>query len=90
MTEGAPLAFDSLADVTVDVTAMLGPARATIGEVLAYKTGSVVALEARADAPVPLMVNGVTVATGDVVVTDDGMLAIEINAVRQPAQPGLA
>jgi hypothetical protein len=30
------------------------------------------------------------VATGDVVVTDDGMLAIEINAVRQPAQPGLA
>jgi len=81
VTDGAPLTVDSLADVAVDVTAMLGPARATIGEVLAYTTGSIVALDARADAPVPLLVNGVTVATGDVVVTEDGMLAIEISAV---------
>ncbi len=78
------LELEALGDVRVAVTALLGRATASIGEVLSYAPGAVVALDVRADAPVPLLVNGVAVASGDLVATDDGNLAIEINAIILP------
>jgi flagellar motor switch protein FliN len=75
------LNIESLADVRVTVTAMLGRTTAPIGEVLAYAPGTVVSLDVSSDAPVPLLVNGVVVATGDLVTMEDGALAILIQEI---------
>jgi flagellar motor switch/type III secretory pathway protein FliN len=72
------LTLDTLADVRVTITVMLGRATAAIAEVLSYAPGTVVPLEISADAPAPLFVNGVAVATGDIVTTEDGYLAMQI------------
>jgi flagellar motor switch protein FliN len=74
----------SLGDVRVAVTALVGRATASIDEVLGYAPGTIVRLDARADAPVPLLVNGIAVASGDIVATDDGGLAIEISEIMLP------
>lgn len=78
------ISLETLGDVRVDVSALLGRASATIGDVLNYAPGTIVPLDTRSDASVPLLVNGVAVASGDVVVTDDGRLAIEINEISLP------
>lgn len=75
------LNMETLADVRVTVTVMLGRATAPIGEVLKYAAGTIVPLDVSADAPAPLLVNGVAIATGEIVSTDDGCLAIEIRDV---------
>ncbi len=49
---------------------------------LAFAEGTIVPLDVRADSPVDLLVNGVAVATGDIVELDDGTLAVEINQIR--------
>ena len=48
---------------------------------LLVAAGTLVRLDCAADAPVTLMVNGVAVARGDLVVTDDDELAVEISDV---------
>ncbi len=75
------LRLDHLADVRVSVTAMLGRATVLLGDVVSYGPGTVVPLDVAADAPVPLLVNGVAVASGDLVTLDDGSLALEIHEV---------
>jgi flagellar motor switch protein FliN/FliY len=80
------LDMQSLAEVRVAVTALVGRATASIEEVLAYAPGTIVALDARADAPVPLLVNGIAVASGDIVATEDGSLAIEIGEILAPSE----
>jgi flagellar motor switch/type III secretory pathway protein FliN len=42
-----------------------------------------VPLDAKAEAPVPLLVNGIAVATGDLVSLEDGGLAVQINEILQ-------
>lgn len=76
--------MQSLGDVRVAVTALVGRATASIDEVLDYAPGTIVRLDARTDAPVPLLVNGIAVASGDIVATDDGSLAIEIGQILLP------
>jgi flagellar motor switch protein FliN len=80
------LDLQSLAEVRVAVTALVGRATASIEEVLGYAPGTIVALDARADAPVPLLVNGIAIASGDIVATEDGNLAIEIGEILVPAE----
>ncbi len=79
------LNMETLADVRVTITVMLGRATAPIAEVLKYMPGTVVPLDVPADAPAPLLVNGVAVATGELVSTEDGALAIEIHDVLSDA-----
>lgn len=82
------LSIETLAEVRVTVTAMLGRSTAPIGDVLKYAAGTVVPLDVPADAPVPILVNGVIVATGDLVADDGGSLAIQIQHVlSSPGQP---
>jgi flagellar motor switch protein FliN len=76
--------MQSLGEVRVAVTALVGRATASIDEVLEYAPGTIVRLDARADAPVPLLVNGIAIASGDIVATDDGSLAIEIGEIMLP------
>ncbi len=80
------LSVAALGSVEVTVTALLGSANARIADVLAYAPGSIISLDAKTDAPVGLLVNGVLVASGDIVLTDDGSLAIEIGAILKPQE----
>jgi flagellar motor switch protein FliN/FliY len=82
MSAGHALTLAALGDVEVSITVTLGRARSTVNDVLAFAEGTVVMLGARADAPVDLQVNGVTVASGDIVELADGALAVEIRDVR--------
>jgi len=77
------LGLEALGDLRVAVTALVGRTTASIGEVLNYAPGTVVPLDAKAEAPVPLLVNGIAVATGDLVSLEDGGLAVQINEILQ-------
>lgn len=79
------LDLESLGEVQVTVTVLLGRATASIGELLAFTPGSIIRLDTRGDAPVELFVNGVAIASGDLVTTDDGGLAVQIVDLVQPA-----
>ena len=81
------LGVEALGDLRVAVTALVGRTTASIGEVLNYAPGTVVPLDAKAEAPVPLLVNGIAVATGDLVSLEDGGLAVQINEILQFDKP---
>jgi flagellar motor switch protein FliN/FliY len=76
------LTLAALGDVEVSIAVTVGSAHCSVSDVLAFAEGTVVKLGARADAPVDLQVNGVTVASGDIVELADGTLAVEIREVR--------
>jgi len=67
-----------LGDVEVSISAQVGNAHVPLATVLAFTSGMVVPLDCGPDAPATLIVNGVPVASGDIVLDDDGGLAIEI------------
>ena len=77
------LGVEALGDLRVAVTALVGRTTASIGEILNYAPGTIVPLDAKAEAPVPLLVNGIAVATGDLVSLEDGGLAVQINEILQ-------
>ena len=86
MTDGR-LSLDALSSVALDVRVVLGRASVRVADVLEFAPGVVVPLDAAPDAPVALLVNGVAVADGDIVVTDDGSLAVEIATLLHPRAP---
>jgi flagellar motor switch protein FliN/FliY len=90
MSAGQTLTLAVLGDVEVSVAVALGSARCRVSEVLAFCEGTVVALAARADAPVDVLVNGVAVASGDIVELEDGTLAVEISAVHSSTENRIA
>lgn len=67
---GTPMAGDlsPLADVPVELAVEIGRSRMTIAETLALAPGSIVTLDRLAGEPVDLLVNGRTIARGEVVV----------------------
>lgn len=80
---GNAAALDNLLDVTVVVTAELGRATTSIGQLLKLNVGSVVELERPVSDPVDLMAQGVRLARGEVVVVDD-RFAIRIQEIVDP------
>ena len=72
------LDLDTIADVRVTLHALLGQSQATLREVMDFRPGSVVSLHTPVEAAVPLLVNGVEVAMGDIVTLPSGSLALEI------------
>lgn len=81
--EGGAASLDRLLDVTVSVTAELGRAQLSIGEVLKLNVGSILELDRPVSEPVDLMVQGVRLARGEVVVVDD-CFAIRIKEIAEP------
>jgi len=75
------LTLDALSSVALDVRVVLGRASVRVADVLGFAPGVVVPLDTAPDAPVALLVNGVAIAHGDIVVTQDGSLAVEIATV---------
>lgn len=63
--------LERLGQVTLELTVEVGRTRMTLGQALALGPGSVITLDRLADQPVDLLVNGKSVARGEVVVIDD-------------------
>jgi flagellar motor switch protein FliN/FliY len=79
--------LDMLGPVVLDVRVVLGRTSVRVADVMAFAPGVVVPLDAAPQAPVALLVNGVAVAEGDLVVTDEGTLAVEIAMLTPPRGP---
>lgn len=60
-----------LSAVPVELSVEIGRARMTVGETLGLREGSIVTLDRMAGEPVDLLVNGTTIAHGEVVVIDE-------------------
>jgi len=80
------ISLDALGPITLDVRVILGSASVRVADVLGFAPGVVVTLDAAPDAPVALLVNGVAIAEGDLVVTEDGSLAVEIATLAPPRE----
>jgi flagellar motor switch protein FliN/FliY len=63
--------LEMLQDVSLEVTVELGRTRINLGEVMELGQGSVIELEKMAGEPVDIRVNGVLMASGEVIVLDD-------------------
>jgi flagellar motor switch protein FliN len=63
--------LERLGQVTLELTVEVGRTRMTLGQALALGPGSVITLDRLADQPVDLLVDGKSVARGEVVVIDD-------------------
>jgi flagellar motor switch protein FliN/FliY len=77
--------IDLILDVPLQVTVELGQCRKSIKEILDLKLGSIVALDRLAGEPVDVVVNGKTVAKGEVIVIDDnyGVRITEVLSVQR-------
>ena len=73
-----------LDELELPFTVPVGSARLTLGELLALEAGSTVTLDGGADGPVAIVVNGLSVATGKLVLVD-GDFAVRIEAVEAGA-----
>lgn len=80
----AALDIHALGDVRVTLSALLGHARTSISEILDFHPGSIVPLQASSEAAIPLLVNGVIIAHGEIVSLENGCLALEILDVATP------
>jgi flagellar motor switch protein FliN/FliY len=81
------ISLDTLGPIALDVRVVLGRTAVRVSDVMAFAPGVVVPLDTAPHAPVALLVNGVAVAEGDIVVTDDGTLAVEIATLTSPRDP---
>jgi len=81
------ISLDVLGPVALDVRVVLGRSSVRVSDVMAFAPGVVVPLDAAPNAPVALLVNGIAVAEGDIVLTDDGTLAVEIATLTAPRDP---
>ena len=85
--DDAPLG-DALRDVRVRVWAELGRTRMPSGRVVALPGGAVVELDRETDAPIDLYADGMRFASGRLIVTEDGSLAIRVEQVLGAGDPG--
>jgi flagellar motor switch protein FliN/FliY len=60
-----------LSAVPVDLSVEIGRSRMTVGETLELRPGSIITLNRMAGEPVDLLVNGTSIARGEVVVIDE-------------------
>lgn len=73
--------MDRLQNLQIAVTAELGRAQLPIEGLMKLSEGSVIELDREIDAPIELKAQGVTLATGEVVVVD-GCFAIRVLSVQ--------
>lgn len=63
--------IDLILDVPLDISVVLGRTKKNIKEILNLSTGSLIELDKLAEEPVEVLVNGKTIAKGEVVVVDE-------------------
>jgi flagellar motor switch protein FliN/FliY len=74
-------------DVRAKVTAVVGHAHASVGELLSLRDGTVLALDRAVDMPIDLCVEGRVVARGQLTVLGD-QFAVRVTQVVAGAQQG--
>ena len=84
--DDAPLG-DALRDISVRVWAELGRTRMPSGRIVALPSGAVVELDREVEAPIDLYADGMRFATGRLLVTEDGGLAVRIEQVLGVSDP---
>jgi len=84
-TTRAASSLAHLADVKFEAEAVLGRTVMSVGEILSLGTGSVIELNRQIMEPVDVVIQGVKVATGEVVVVDD-CFAIRITEIVKPSK----
>lgn len=79
----APSIPAALSGVPLTIQVVVGTARMTLSRIAALGPGAMVALDQKLGAPVTILVNGRTVAMGDLFVTDSasGQLGIRITGL---------
>ncbi len=77
---GKPIGMDALLEVPVRVTARIGRASMSLGQLVKLHPGSLVPLDREAHEPADVLVNGKVVARGEVV-TIDNAYGIRITSV---------
>ena len=77
---------EAMLDVDVRVWAELGRRRMPIGNLIGSPAGAVVELDREADDAIDLYVDGLHFATGRLVVTDEGELAVRLESVGHGAE----
>src|SRR3954454_6874706 len=87
--DDSPLS-DALRFVEVRVWAELGRTKMSSGRVVALPGGAVVELDREVDAPIDIYADGMRFATGRLLVTEDGGLAIRIEHVLGAGRAGAA
>jgi len=70
-TAGAEIDLDTIEDVPVEVTVVLGETAITVDELLKMGQGAVIELDRKIGEPVELYVNERCVAKGEIVVVDN-------------------
>ena len=68
----------ALSALPLTLSVRIGSAAMSVAELTALGEGSLVVLDARADAPLQLCVEGRVVALGELTETDDGTLAVRL------------
>ncbi|MEL6322919.1 MAG: FliM/FliN family flagellar motor C-terminal domain-containing protein [Pseudomonadota bacterium] len=68
-------------DIMVDVAVSLGQARMSVAEILNLRPESIIPLAAKVEDPIALTVDGRVVAWGDLIETEDGILAVRITEI---------
>jgi len=84
--DDAPLG-DALRDISVRVWAELGRTRMPSGRIVALPSGAVVELDRAVEAPIDLYADGMRFATGRLLVTEDGGLAVRVETVLGATTP---
>jgi flagellar motor switch protein FliN len=71
LQRGAEVALESVYDIPVEISVVLGKTSMTIDQLLRMGTGAVVELQRKVGEPVDVYVNGRIVARGEVVIVED-------------------
>ncbi len=82
-TRETPEGREVLRSIFVRVWAELGRTHMPLGQALELAQGALVELDQRAEAPVELFANGLCFANGSLVVTGDGLWAVELSTLLQ-------
>jgi flagellar motor switch protein FliN len=83
-TSGTVGLTEALTDIRLRVWAELGRTRLPLGHAVDLPLGAVVDLDCAADSPVNLFVNGLRLAQGHLLVTDDGEWAVSLDSLVGP------
>lgn len=78
---GREISKEAVYDVSVEVAVVLGQADLRVHQLLKLGRGAVVELERRTDEPVEVFADNILIARGEVMVTDDDKLGVNLSEI---------
>ena len=89
MSENPEISLDMLLDVNVTLSVELGRTKMTIKDLMALNKGSIISMAKEVTEPMDLMVNGTSIARGDVVESEGqfGLRLLDIVSTDERLKP---